>query len=119
MITELIGKTISDVIFKDDEEIRFVCDDGTTYLMYHEQDCCESVLFEDCDGNLSDLIGQKVLTAIESTNSEDAMGRNMDDSFTWTFYRIGTFDQTFVLRWLGQSNGYYSERVSFRDLKDV
>lgn len=115
-ISDLVGKTIVDVIGleKDSDQITFVCDDGSEYLMYHKQDCCESVYVNDVCGDVSDLIGGLVTEAREETNSEDSTGIEYPDSFTWTFYHIQTTKGHVVIRWLGESNGYYSESVDFK-----
>lgn len=97
---------------KGDDVMRFECADGRTFELYHDQDCCEDVQIEDVCGDLSDLVGE-VLTAEEvagESTYED------DSSQTWTFYRIGTARGLVTVRWLGTSNGYYSESVSFREV---
>lgn len=108
-INQLLGKTISE-IKKTDEEILFICG-NETFKMCHSQSCCENVMLEDVDGDLSDLIGSPLTQAEESTNSDDPMGRSGMDSFTWTFYKLATVKGYVTLRWLGESNGYYSESV--------
>ena len=92
-LKELIGKTVAK-IENDEEQIKFICEDGSEFLMYHSQDCCESVTVEDICGDLSDLIGSPILRATEDTNENENPGGvavpKYQDSFTWTFYNIAT-----------------------------
>lgn len=114
--SDIAGKVIACIEGMDDssEEVKFVCADGSQYLMYHDQCCCESVGINDVEGDVDDLIGLPILIA-EEVCSEDypAPAGDYVESYTWTFYRISTKKGMVVLRWLGESNGYYSESVSF------
>jgi hypothetical protein len=128
-IKNLIGKILIEVTNKGNDELIFICDDGTSYKMYHDQDCCENVSIDDINGDLQDLIGSPILTAEESSSNEPTAAqaaktekekfeqgddyRDYDDSFTWTFYKLATVKGYVDIRWFGTSNGYYSERVSF------
>lgn len=114
----LLGKTLVS-IKKDNKKgdfLLFTTDSGERYLMRHFQDCCENVYLEDIAGDLADLIGSPILQAEESTSREDppelAGTKHGDDSFTWTFYKLATIKGYVTMRWLGESNGYYSEEVS-------
>jgi hypothetical protein len=116
-ISELVGKTLKS-INKVDDEIIFELEDGTIYKMYHETDCCEYVTIEDINGNLQDLVGTPITLAEETSNSDHFNEKDEgSESFTWTFYKLATVKGYVDIRWLGQSNGYYSESVSFIKLK--
>ena len=116
----LAGETLLSVKMnknEDEDEILFTGQEKK-WKMCHYQDCCESVLIEEVVGDLNDLIGSPIVRAEENSNKNE----NCDDfgaSETWTFYRIATQKGTVMLRWRGQSNGYYSESVSFVQLHNV
>ena len=118
-ITSLIGKTLRHIdINNEKDEIKFFCNDGDIYLMYHDQDCCEAVTIEDVIGDINDLIGQPITMAEEVTNNENPK-EGFDesyDSFTWTFYKFATIKGYVTIRWYGESNGYYSESVDFKKI---
>lgn len=119
-LKELLGKTLTESIGKKGgNEIIFKTTEGKTYKMYHSQDCCESVRVEDICGEMSDLVGSPITQADEETNDKDPEGykrENPPESMTWTFYRLATAKGQVVIRWLGESNGYYSERVDFAEV---
>jgi hypothetical protein len=97
---------------QDDGEVVFTMNDGTKYIMYHEQDCCENVYIEDVCGDISDLENTPILTAEERANYDDLGPLDeYDDSYTWTFYEFRTIKGSVTIRWYGTSNGYYSESV--------
>jgi len=103
------------------DEIVFTCSDGERFRMFHRQDCCESVSVEDVLGDIAKLIGEPLVYCYESASGQrpgDVPTPDYEpDSQTWTFYRMGTQSSgAVVLRWLGESSGYYSESVSFEKL---
>ncbi|MDD9266006.1 hypothetical protein ACFPES_03070 [Paenibacillus sp. GCM10023248] len=108
-ISVLMGKTLTEIKNKDNEELLFFVSDGEVYRMYHEQDCCESVMVEEIIGNLDDLLHSEILMAEEVTNE----GESEWASQTWTFYKLATVRGYVTIRWLGESNGFYSESVDF------
>ena len=118
-IERLVGETLTSVGGMNDgsELVKFTCASGRTFEMYHDQDCCENVQLEDVAGEVDSLIGYPVLQAYESTSNDD-LGREFYEEHTWTFYTITTVQGTVVLRWLGESNGYYSESVDFNETTD-
>lgn len=118
-LKELIGKVVTYVENIDNREIIFTTNEGRRYKLYHFQDCCESVTVEDICGDLSDLVGEPILIAEESSSRENPSGasrRYQDDSFTWTFYKFATRKGYVDIRWYGESNGYYSESVDFMEI---
>ena len=96
----------------DADEARFLLADGRVFVMLHHQDCCESVSLVDVCGDVADLHDAQVLDAREEVG-EDQSGKH--ESATWTFYILQTDKGAVTLRWLGMSNGYYSEGVSFEE----
>ena len=66
VLDEFIGKTLVSVE-KSFDSIVFKFSDGSSYMMYHSQDCCESVTVDDIDGDLDDLVGSPILNAEERT----------------------------------------------------
>jgi hypothetical protein len=111
-IADMVGKvftsvteTGSELIFENDVE---------RYVFFHSQDCCEHVRIEDVVGDLSDLVGVPLLMAEETSNVFDLLNtadKEFSESGTWTFYKFATRKGYVDVRWLGESNGYYSERV--------
>jgi hypothetical protein len=120
-LNNLLGKTMTSVFNVDDQKLVFITTEGQVFKLYHDQDCCESVEIESIVGDLADLAGEPMLMAEESTSNEhpsDHKPSEYDESFTWTFYKFATRKGYVDVRWFGQSNGYYSESVTFAEVKD-
>ena len=111
----LQGKHLTRVVNKDNEEILFFCEDGSSFKLYHDQDCCESVTVEEIVGDLADLTG--LVVEAEEVSGYVGPERKDADSYTWTFYKLGTTNGSVTIRWYGESNGYYSESVTFTQLR--
>lgn len=115
----LRGKTIASIKKEGDDLLLFSTSDGVNYAMQHHQDCCEHVRIIDIDGDILSIIGSPLITAREETLSQenpvdapaDALDMASGNSFTWTIYYFETESAKIRIRWLGISNGYYSESV--------
>ena len=116
-IEQILGLTLTK-IDKSEDQILFFTSAGDTFRRYHNQDCCESVSGEVGVGDRDELIGSPITMASEEASQDIIDGKPaFPDSFTWTFYKLATVKGYVTIRWLGQSNGYYSEGVSFVTLE--
>lgn len=117
----LIGLTLKEVtVNKYDDVITYTSECGQQFRMLHHNDCCETVYIEDIEGDINDLIGSPILVA---ETVQDAIQQAMNliiplpekngECEQWTFYRLATAKGWVVIRWYGDSNGYYSTDVSF------
>lgn len=103
------GRTILAIhgLKKGSKEVILTFEDGKLHFL-HKQDCCENISLEDFNGDLGDLIGEKVVSFEVSSKYSKA---NTGDE-TWTFYSIRTTGGDLWMRWLGESNGYSATSVS-------
>ena len=109
-VSEMLGQTFSRVV-ADEDTVTFE-NDEVRYVLYHSKDCCESVGVEEIIGDIEDLVGWPLLIARED---HDAEGEELnEESYTWTFYNFATYKGYVTIRFLGTSNGYYSEDVDCR-----
>ena len=113
-VSDLLGYTLDRIELHGNEELYFFTDENEVYKMYHPQDCCENVLIEDIEGDLNDIVGEPLLRAEEISEKDESEWGSM----TWTFYKFSTIKGSAVIRWLGESSGYYSESVDFVKLID-
>ena len=109
-IADMVGKVFTSVT--EDGNTMVFENETDRYVFFHRQDCCESVSINDIAGDLSDLVGEPLLIADE-VSGETLVGFEDEyhESVTWTFYKFATRKGYVDVRWLGESNGYYSESV--------
>ena len=112
-MAQMLGKTFVKVTGSvDSDEMLFETAQGERFMFAHQQDCCERVDINDIVGDLQDLVGEPLLLA-EEVQGETPLDFNEREyeSVTWTFYKFATRKGYVDVRWLGESNGYYSEGV--------
>jgi len=112
-MAQMLGKTFVQVTGSvGGNEMTFKTATGERFMFAHSQDCCESVDINDIVGDLQDLVGEPLLVA-EQVQGETPVDFDQGDldCVTWTFYKFATLKGYVDVRWLGESNGYYSENV--------
>lgn len=111
MIKELF-KTIKEIDGLEENSvcliIRFT--DGSFLIQEHVQDCCESVYIAQVDSSVERHIGAEAYFIEEKSNSGYGK-KGYAESYTETFYTLKTSKGYLDWRWVGESNGYYSESV--------
>jgi hypothetical protein len=125
-LSELNGLTIESIkgleIGSCDLEITFT--NGGSITMLHIQECCENVEINDICGDESDLVGGVIndfredIKECSDDDCDDKPGEDVE-CWTWTFYNISTSKGSVNIRWLGSSNGSYSEKVDICNTCDL
>ena len=112
-MAQMLGKTFVQVTGAvGNFDLLFETAQGERFMFSHQQDCCERVDINDIVGDLEDLVGEPLLMAEEVEGVAPVDFQEEDhDSVTWTFYKFATRKGYVDVRWLGESNGYYSESV--------
>lgn len=87
--------------------ILFYAPDGECFVLSHVQDCCENVEISDICGDLTDLQNNPIIRAEARSQKDD----ENSESGTWTFFEFATIKGSVTIRFLGESNGYYSEEA--------
>lgn len=112
-----------DVKFIDlsDDQIKITTECGKEFLFYHDQSCCENVYIYDNIGDLKVLEGQKLLYVDVDASGDipSDVTYRPTDCYTWTNITFRTNKDTVISRWIGESNGYYSEAVDFTELGHI
>ena len=105
-IDDMKGQTFTKVYVTDDKSELVFENDEFIFMFYHESDCCEDVQVEDVVGDLNDLVG-KPLDIVEVVHHDSEFNPpDVEPVKGWV-----------DVRWLGESNGYYSESVHFKGVR--
>jgi hypothetical protein len=111
----LVGEVLDAVdIDREKDQILLTTRSGRQFLIHHEQDCCETVEIVGQDGCFLKLVGKPIVEAREiaiDTTKDDSLGT---ETTTTLIFRVD--DQTVISRWVGDSNGYYSESVDISEI---
>lgn len=106
-----VGATIVETtgLAKGSDVVRFAFGDGRCLVFRYEPDCCASCYVADYEQH-GDMEGE--ILSLERVTNADGPPPEYPDSYTWTFYHLRTTRGVLSMRWLGESNGYYSEEVT-------
>ena len=123
-IKKLVGEVLTGVVvnYIDADEkgdvIMLTTASGRKFMIHHEQDCCEVVKIQDTEGDWHSLIGKVIVDVSEEVSHDDISTEweYCDESWTKTALTFRVDDATVISRWIGTSNGYYSERVDIAEI---
>jgi len=110
-IPGLVGMSVTNIdIDREKNEIMIHTECGRVFMLYHDQNCCESVKIinhnklHEIRGKLKDI---DVYTLEEKRRHE----RKLTTKITFI-----TTDRTEVVEWFGEDEGYYSLEVDFAEV---
>lgn len=117
----LLGKTLA-TCKVGNNSVLFTTECGRQFEMTHIQDCCESVTVDGVIGDIDNIIGSPIISALEEISNNkpedyEAGEYSSEGSETWTKFTIKTEKGSAQIMWFGTSNGYYSESVDFYEIK--
>jgi len=111
----LVGEVLEAIdVDKEKDQILFTTRSGRQFLIHHEQDCCETVEIVGQDGCFLKLVGKPIVEAREI--AIDTSDDDNSDSQTTTTLVFRVDGETVISRWVGDSNGYYSESVDISEI---
>ena len=116
-VGSLVGEVLTyiDTDEKNDE-IMLTTASGRKIKIYHNQYGSEWVEIVDTEGNWHDLIGKVIIEASEDVKEQGDPPPEYPDSWTRTELTFRVDGATVISRWIGESNGYYSESVHIEDV---
>lgn len=106
-VRKIKGKKIVGIygLTEDSEHVQIdFSNNGLSLIFTHDQNCCEYVRLVEYHGNIKkgEILHDVIVKKEEASSTEDGYG-------TWTFIEVITNLGIITMRWLGESNGYYSE----------
>jgi len=114
-LDDLAGEILRAIdVDEDNNQILLTTESGREILLHHCQSCCEKVRILDTEGEWRQLLGKPLLDATHHEQQADT-ARGSETRTALTFCVDGA---TVISRWIGKSNGYYSESVHIRELTE-
>ena len=105
---KLVGETIVSCETDDNRSVVVLnAESGKSFCMFNGE-VGTTLELVDAEDDLNSLIGKKILFCEQTTSSDE-------DDRTWSFVKIRGFDVDVTLRFVGDSNGYYSEAVEISE----
>jgi len=111
-LSSLVGEILTNIDVSDDT-VMLTTKSGRQITLFHSQTCCESVRILSTDGEWRELIGKPLMIVEAEIDGSNETERGSETETTFTF---GVDGATVINRWIGESNGYYSELVRIEEI---